>query len=60
MFGQFVLLFLCVLLHLREGAGFYQPTTDSIINHVLIGREQKQGKKKNPCFTEKGKNDFLT
>lgn len=46
MFGQFVLLFLCVLLHLREGAGFYQPTTDSIINHVLIGREQKQGKKK--------------
>lgn len=44
-FGQFVLLFLRFLLHVREGAGFYQPITASIINHVLIGGEQEQGKK---------------
>lgn len=54
MFGQLVLLFLGFLLHVREEARFYQPTTASIINHVLIGGEQEQGKK-NSCFTEKGK-----
>lgn len=45
MFGQLVLLFLGFLLHVREGAGFHQPTTASILNHVLIGGEQEQGKK---------------
>lgn len=45
MFGQLVLLLLRVLLHVREGAGFHQPTTASIINHVLIGGGQEQGGK---------------
>lgn len=45
MFGQLVLLFLEFLLHVREEARFYQPTTVFIINHVLIGGEQEQGKK---------------
>lgn len=51
MFGQLVLLLLRFLLHVREGAGFHQPTTASIINHVLIGGGQEQGGKK--CFAEK-------